>query len=462
MLYCFEMKGDYLAYDNESGALLSVDEATHAVLKAHDAFSGKKPTEECLSQIAEEHGLSSESLSEITAEIDGLIADRVLFREAEKVKLKQLYPTEPCIKSMCLHLCHDCNLRCLYCFAETGDFGTGKRSMLSLETGKKAIDFLIEASGPRKHLDIDFFGGEPLMNWPVVVALTEYCETEGPKHNKDIRLTMTTNSVLLNENKMNFLNAHMKNVVLSIDGRKEVNDYMRPRIGGQGSYDTVMSNIKKFVQLREKKEHYIRGTYTAYNLDFSKDVLHFVEEGLKHISVEPVVAPESAGYALKEEHLPVLFAEYERLAEAYLEYRKKGNPFYFFHFNLDLDGGPCLYKKMKGCGVGTEYCAVTPDGDIYPCHQLVGEENLLMGNVHNIPVLNVSDELKETFSNLILPNKEYCQTCWAKYFCSGGCAANAYHASGSLEGIYELGCHLQRKRLETALWTQAKMKEFSN
>ncbi len=462
MLYCFEVRGDYLAYDNESGALLFVDRATHAILKAYDAFTGKKPGFEKLNQIADEFHLSPELLVEISEEIDALISNKTLFKEAEPVVLKQLYPTEPRIKSMCLHLCHDCNLRCRYCFAETGDFGTGKRSMLSEEIGKKAIDFLIHASGPRKHLDIDFFGGEPLMNWPVVLALTEYCEKEGPKHNKIIRLTMTTNCVLLDDEKMNFLNEHMKNIVLSIDGRREINDFMRPRIGGQGSYDSVMKNIKEFVKLRGDKEHYIRGTITAHNLDFTNDVLHLVEEGIKQISLEPVVAPGSRDYALREEHLPQLFDEYERLAVAYLESRKSSEPFQFFHFNVDLEGGPCLYKRMKGCGVGTEYCAVTPDGDIYPCHQFVGEEAFLMGNVLNTPALNVSDELKEHFSRLILPNKDHCQSCWAKYFCSGGCAANAYHASASLEGIYELGCQLQRKRLELALWVQAKKKEFSN
>ncbi len=459
MVYTFTMKSDFLAYDNESGALMFLDAATFDILSNYEAHSGSKPADPVLHEIALKHELTKTDLDEICSEIDSLIQDGSLFRAAQTVSLKQLYPAEARIKSMCLHLCHDCNLRCRYCFAETGDFGTGKRSMLDLETGKKAVDFLIEASGPRHNLDIDFFGGEPLMNWPVVVALTEYCETEGPKHNKDIRLTMTTNCMLLDDEKMDFLNKHMKNVVLSIDGRESVNDFMRPRMGGQGSYETVMRNIKKFVLKRGQKEHYIRGTYTAHNLDFSNDVLHFVDEGLKQISVEPVVAPEDAPYAIKEEHLPEIFEEYDRLAEAYLESRKTGEPFHFFHFNLDLEGGPCIYKKMKGCGVGTEYCAVTPDGDIFPCHQFVGDEAFLMGNVHNDPALSVPEHLKNAFTEMILPNKEHCQTCWAKYFCSGGCAANAYHASGSLEGVYELGCKLQRKRLETALWVQAKLKE---
>lgn len=458
MVYTFTMKGDYLAYDNESGALMFLDAAGYDILANYETKGGHKPDAEVLAEIAQKHELSEADLNEICTEIDSLIETGSLFKPAQEVSLKQLYPTEARIKSMCLHLCHDCNLRCRYCFAETGDFGTGKRSMLDLETGKKAVDFLIEASGPRHNLDIDFFGGEPLLNWPVVLALTEYCETEGPKHKKDIRLTMTTNCMLLDEEKMDYLNRHMKNVVLSIDGRESVNDYMRPRMGGQGSYDTVMRNIKKFVEKRGKKEHYIRGTYTAHNLDFSKDVLHFVDEGLKQISVEPVVAPDEAPYALKEEQLPIIYAEYEALAEAYLESRKNGRPFHFFHFNIDLEGGPCLYKKMKGCGVGTEYCAVTPDGDIYPCHQFVGDEDFLMGNVHRIPVLNVPEQLQQSFTNMILPNKEHCQSCWAKYFCSGGCAANAYHASGSLEGVYDLGCKIQRKRLETALWVQAKLK----
>ncbi len=435
-----------------------LDSASFDILSSYHPITGEPADPATLKNIQSKHQLSDETMTEICSEIATLTETGTLFKEGTEVRLEQLYPTAPRIKSMCLHLCHDCNLRCRYCFAETGDFGTGKRSMLSLETGKKAIDFLIETSGPRHNLDIDFFGGEPLMNWDVVVALTEYCETEGPKHNKDIRLTMTTNCMLLDEEKMDYLNDHMKNVVLSIDGRPEVNDHMRPRMGGQGSYDTVMKNIKTFVKKRGNKEHYIRGTYTAHNLDFANDVLHFAEEGLKQISIEPVVTDDASPYAITEEHLPQIYSEYDHLAEAYIASRKSGKPFHFFHFNIDLEGGPCLYKKMKGCGVGTEYCAVTPEGDIYPCHQFVGEEDFLMGNVHNVPALAVPEALEEAFTGMILPNKPHCQACWAKYFCSGGCAANAYHASGDLQGVYEVGCDLQRKRLEAALWVQAKLK----
>lgn len=459
MVHTFTINGDCLAYDNESGALLFLDQSSFTVLSAYDASTGAEPEAAFWTKLLADQVVSEIELAEIRTEIATLKDEGILFRKPQEVRLEQLYPEEPRIKSMCLHLCHDCNLRCKYCFAETGDFGTGKRSFLDVETGKKAIDFLIETSGQRRNLDIDFFGGEPLMNWPVVVALTEYCETEGPKHNKDIRLTMTTNAMLLDDEKIAYLDAHMKNVVLSLDGRPEVNDKMRPKAGGQGSYEQVMTNIKKFVDQRGTKEHYIRGTYTAHNLDFSADVLHFAAEGFKHISVEPVVTDPAMDYAIREEHLDAIYAEYESLAQAYVAAKKAGEDFHFFHFNIDLENGPCLYKKMKGCGVGTEYCAVTPDGDIYPCHQFVGEEEFLLGNVHNDPPLNVPEHLKKAFTEMILPNKSDCQNCWAKYFCSGGCAANAYHANGSLDGVYDLGCRIQRKRIAAALWVQAKIKE---
>lgn len=459
MLHTFRLRGDCLAYDNESGALMFVDERAMAVLEAYGAAGGEAPSAEARRALARALDCAPAEIDEICAEIEVLKAEGSLFAPAPEIELKQLYPDAPRIKAMCLHLCHDCNLRCRYCFAETGDYGSGRRSMLSLETGKKAVDFLIEASGPRRNLDIDFFGGEPLLNWPVVVALTHYCEEVGPRRNKEIRLTLTTNATLLDEEKTDFLNAHMKNVVLSLDGREQVNDYMRPRCGGQGSYAQVLANIKRFIARRGTKEHYVRGTYTAHNLDFAQDVRHFFAEGLRRVSVEPVVAPESCDYALKEGDLARICAEYEALAALYLEARRGGEEVQFFHFNVDVEGGPCLYKRMKGCGVGTEYCAVTPEGDIYPCHQFVGEADFLLGNVHEEPPLRRTEQPEGRFAELILPNKPGCRDCWAKYFCGGGCAANNYHASGRLDGLYELGCALQKKRLEAALWVQAKLRE---
>lgn len=436
-----------------------VDDLARRVMGLYIENQGERPDGARLVELVRTHGDKLDELIELCDEIDAMKAEGLLFKPAREVTLKQLYPTAPRIKSMCLDVCHDCNLRCKYCFAGTGDFGTGQRKMMSVETGKRAVDFLIEASGPRVNLDIDFFGGEPLLNWKLVKELTKYCEEEGPKHGKKIRLTLTTNAVLLDDEKIKFINEHMKNVVLSIDGRPEVQDDMRPCASGKGSYDLVTKRIGRFVKARGDKEYYVRGTYTSANLDFSKDVQHLAELGYDQISMEPVVGDESNAYCIRDEDLPVVFEEYERLAEDYLKAREEGRPYHFFHFNVDVEGGPCLFKKMKGCGVGSEYCAVTPDGDIYPCHQFVGEEQFIMGNVFNDPPLNRPVELEEALNELILPNKQECKACWAQYFCSGGCPANAFHASGELDGLYEKGCQLQKKRLEAALWIQAKLRE---
>lgn len=460
MLHLFKVRNDKLAYDSESQALFFVDELAEAVFSAYIENSAKRPTKAKLTELSERSGFDIHEIEDCCDEVDALIEQKAIFQPPVKISVEQLYPEKPMIKSMCLHLSHDCNLRCKYCFAGQGDYGTGHRSMLALATGKRAIDFLIEASRSRHNLDIDFFGGEPLLNWPVVVELTKYAETEGPKHNKNIRLTLTTNATLLNQEKIDFLNEHMKNVVLSIDGRPETNDRMRPATGGRSSYALVMRNIKKFVAQRGKKEYYVRGTYTHFNTDFSKDVLHFADEGLEQLSMEPVVAPPEVDYSLKLSDLPQIEAEYENLAHEYLRYNEKGskNPFNFFHFNIDLEGGPCLYKRMKGCGVGSEYCAVTPEGDIYPCHQFVGNDAFIMGNVWDNPPIH-NPKLEAAFAEIMVPNKPDCVKCWARYFCSGGCVANAYHDSGSLTGLYRLGCRLQKKRLECALWVQAKKQQ---
>lgn len=451
-----------MAYDSETQALFFVDEPAFEILKLYAEKNGQRPEESKLEELQTRLQISSEDLQSCCHEIEELVAAKAIMTPPIELRTEQLYPDKPKIKSMCLHLSHDCNLRCAYCFAGQGDYGTGHREMLTLATGKRAIDFLIESSGKRRNLDIDFFGGEPLMNWNVVKELTAYAEEQGPKHGKDIRLTLTTNAILLTQDKIDFVNEHMKNVVLSIDGRPEVHDRMRPAPGGRSSYERTMRNIKNFVSQRGDKEYYVRGTYTHFNTDFSEDVLHFAREGLEQISVEPVVAPRTADYHLTEEDLPILAEEYEKLAVAYLNENGEDseNPFHFFHFNVDLDGGPCLYKRMKGCGVGSEYCAVTPNGDIYPCHQFVGDERFIMGNVWDTPSIH-NDELEAEFKELMVPNKPVCKACWARYFCSGGCVANAFHDSGSLNGLYELGCELQKKRLECALWVQAKRKEQS-
>lgn len=451
MVHLFRFGPDCLAFDSESGALHILDEAAMAVMQAYVRHEGARPDSEELAALAICHGAE---VYEIAEDIEVLSGREELFTPERLVSVEQLYPDRPRIKSMCLHLCHDCNLRCKYCFAGTGDFGTGHRSMLSEETGRQAIDYLIEASGPRRHLDIDFFGGEPLMNWPVVRVLVDYCEKRAIESGKIIRLTITTNGVLLDEEKTAYINAHFKNCVLSLDGRPAVHDNMRPDAGGHGSYERVSGHIRHFIEERGDREYYLRGTYTRYNKDFAEDVLHLAEFG-SQVSMEPVVAPPGSGYDLRIEDLPDLEAEYERLARIVNERRRQDQGFNFFHFMIDLSGGPCAFKRLKGCGVGTEYCAVTPDGDIYPCHQFVGEEKFRLGNVHDQPVV-LDHAVQKPFVNLMVPDKPECRHCWARFFCSGGCAANSYHVSGRVDGHDPVGCSLQKKRLECALWLKTQ------
>lgn len=473
MVHAFEMKGRYIAYDSESCALHELDQTAFLSLCSYIENEGKRPANAKLEEIAAECGLPNEEILSVCDDIDELIQEGELFSEGQRVNLDDLYPDDPAVKAMCLHICHDCNLRCKYCFAGTGDYHTGKRSMLDDQTGKQAIDFLIASSGERHNLDIDFFGGEPLMNWPVVMSLTEYCEKRAAETGKDIRLTITTNALLLDEEKTKFINEHMKNCVLSIDGRPEVHDYMRPAPNGSGSYRIVSDRIRTFLAARTSAdskyyEHYVRGTYTRKNLDFSQDVIHLAEElGARHISVEPVVSDEESFYRIRPEDLPEIEREYENLAEYLIRKKVDGDPVHFFHFLMDMQGGPCLYKRLKGCGVGAEYCAVTPDGDIYPCHQFTGEIEWKMGNVRDVETLLdenrnllpgkkteeiLDSRVRKIFIDRLMPDKEECRSCFARYHCGGGCPANSFHATGSLDGQYEIGCALAKKRLECSLW----------
>jgi uncharacterized protein len=477
------MNGRYIAYDSESSAIHELDQLAFDVINLFIERDGVAPDQQALQELSDEKGFSIDELRSCTEDFLALIDTGSLFAGEPEVSLSNLYPEEPMIKAMCLHICHDCNLRCQYCFAGTGDYGTGTRSMLNEKTGKLAIDFLIAASGSRRNLDIDFFGGEPLMNWPVVVALTEYSEKRSKETGKDIRLTITTNAVLLDEEKTKFINQHMRNCVLSIDGRPEVHDLMRPNAGGKPSYDVVSSRIRTFLASRNAPEaafheHYVRGTYTRHNLDFSKDVRHMAEVlGARHISIEPVVAPDSADYSIRLSDLPEIEKEYENLAEYLLNEKKSDDPVHFFHFIMDMQSGPCVYKRLKGCGVGAEYCAVTPNGDIYPCHQFAGEEKWLMGNVHDLEALIsekgtklartdvmqiLNTDKRKTFIDRLMPNKPECKTCFARYHCGGGCPANSYHATGSLDGQYEIGCRLAKKRLECSLWLTVSQQDPSD
>ena len=358
---------------------------------------------------------------------------------------------ETVVKALCLHIAHDCNLACQYCFAEEGEYH-GRRSLMSFEVGKKALDFLVANSGNRVNLEVDFFGGEPLMNWQVVKDLVAYGRSLEAPNNKKFRFTLTTNGVLLNDDILEFANKEMANIVLSIDGRKYVHDKMRPFRGGQGSYDLIVPKFQKVAESRNQMDYYVRGTFTHHNLDFSQDVLHLADLGFKQISVEPVVAPPEEAYAIREEDIPFLKEEYDRLAQEMIERRKKGQKFNFFHFMIDLQGGPCVAKRLSGCGSGTEYLAVTPWGDFYPCHQFVGQEKFLMGNV-DTGITNT--DIRDEFKCCNVYAKDACKKCFAKFYCSGGCAANAFNFTGSINGTYDIGCELQRKRVECAIMLKA-------
>ncbi|MEG0693034.1 MAG: thioether cross-link-forming SCIFF peptide maturase, partial [Oscillospiraceae bacterium] len=353
------------------------------------------------------------------------------------------------IKAMCLHVAHDCNLRCKYCFASTGDFGVG-RKLLDEATGKKAIDFLLEHSNGRRNIELDFFGGEPLMNMPVVKAVVKYARSKEKEYNKNFRFTITTNGVLLDDENIDFINKEMSNVVLSIDGRKEVNDNMRPAINGKGSYDIIMPKFKDLVEKRGKDQYYVRGTFTKHNLD----VINLNQEGFDQISVEPVVADKNAAYAITETDLPRVFEEYENLAKHIIETKQNGTGFNFFHFMLDLDQGPCAIKRLRGCGCGNEYVAVTPDGDIYPCHQFVGMNDWKMGSVYD-GSLNL--DMKNDFAKANVYSKEECSKCWAKFYCSGGCNANNLQYAGGILNPHKLSCDLEKKRLECAIMIKAAL-----
>ena len=355
------------------------------------------------------------------------------------------------VKALCLHIAHDCNLACQYCFAEEGEYH-GRRALMSFEVGKKALDFLVANSGSRVNLEVDFFGGEPLMNWQVVKDLVAYGRSLEEPYNKKFRFTLTTNGVLLNDEVLEFANKEMANIVLSIDGRKEVHDKMRPFRGGQGSYDMIVPKFQKVAESREQTDYYLRGTFTHHNLDFSQDVLHLADLGFKQVSVEPVVAPPEEDYAITKEDIPFLLEEYDRLAKEMIERRKNGQRFNFFHFMIDLQGGPCVAKRLSGCGSGTEYLAVTPWGDFYPCHQFVGQDKFLMGNVDD-GIVNT--DIRDEFKCCNVYAKEECKKCFAKFYCSGGCAVNAYNFTGSINGTYDIGCELQRKRVECAIMLKA-------
>ena len=444
MFHKFQFHDINLVLDVNSGTVHALDQVAWDIVDYYnEGFDSIKKNLE--------KSYSEEVLQEAYQELKEL-ADAELFESSDSYKEKVVNKEKSGeLKAMCFNIAHDCNIRCGYCFASTGDYHGG-RKLMSLETAKAGLDFLLEKSGKRKRLEVDFFGGEPLLNFEVIKETVKYGREKEKSLGKRIGFTMTTNGVLLNDEVIDFLNENMDNVVISLDGRPEVNDKMRKFVGGKGTTEDLLPLIKKFVEKRGEKSYYIRGTYTAYNLDFSKDVLFMADQGYKEISVEPVVSEPEKPYAITEKHLPQIYAEYDKLTEDYLQYKKDGKPFRFYHFMMDMDGGPCVYKRVSSCGAGVEYFALTPDGELYPCHQFVGREEFLVGNIKD-GILRT--DLVEKFSENTVYHKEKCKDCWAKFHCSGGCQANAVAFSGKLSEPYEMECNLQKKRIECALSIQA-------
>lgn len=395
-----------------------------------------------------------EELGEALEDIEELIdAGQLLTEDIYHDFVVDFKKRRTVVKALCLHIAHDCNLACRYCFAEEGEYH-GRRALMSYEVGKKALDFLIANSGNREHLEVDFFGGEPLMNWDVVKRLVEYGRSREAEHHKKFRFTITTNGVLLNDEIMDFCNREMSNVVMSLDGRRDVNDRMRPFRGGSGSYDLTVPKFQRFAKSRGHKNYYVRGTFTRHNLDFAADVIHYADLGFEQMSMEPVVSDPAEEYSIREEDIPVILEEYDKLALEYIKRKKEGRGFNFFHFMLDLKAGPCVAKRMAGCGSGTEYLAVTPWGDLYPCHQFVGNETFLLGNV-DTGIVNT--DLRDEFKSCNVYAKQDCKDCFARFYCSGGCSANAYNFSGSINGSYKIGCEMQKKRIECAIMIKAAL-----
>lgn len=458
MIHQYKMGGYNIVLDPNSGSVHSVDEVAYDIIGMYENHTPEEITKEIVERYGEKEGVTPEDVAEVLEDIETLKKEGKLFSEDTYKNLAIDFKNRPTvIKAMCLHIAHDCNLACKYCFAGEGEY-CGDRSLMSFEVGKQAFDFLIANSGTRKNLEVDFFGGEPLMNFEVVKQLVAYAREQEKIHNKNFRFTLTTNGVLLDEEVMDFANKEMYNVVLSLDGRKETNDRMRVSRNGKGSYDLILPKFKEMVKRRGDKEYYIRGTYTHYNTDFTKDILHMADLGFTKLAMEPVVASPDAPYALKEEDLPTLFDQYEKLAAEMVRREKNGKGFTFFHYMIDLEGGPCIAKRIAGCGVGTEYVAVTPWGDLYPCHQFVGDENYLLGNVFD-GITN--EEVRSRFKMCNIYTRPQCNDCFARLYCSGGCSANSYHATGSIEGIYELGCKLHRKRVECAIMMKVALAEES-
>lgn len=445
MIHKYFLNDNYFILDVESGSVHIVDQLTYGLLDDYEELTNKGLIEKYSKQY------KVKDIEKALEEINSLVSEGLLFSEKENYE-KITYNPDNIIKAMCLHVAHDCNLKCKYCFAAQGNF-KGERNLMSLETGKKALLFLVQNSGNRKNLEVDFFGGEPLMNFEVVKELVFYGRRIEKEYNKNFRFTITTNGVLLTDDKIDFINKHMDNVVMSLDGRREINDFFRPTLNDKGSFDIIVPKFNKLIESRGDKDYYIRGTFTKFNKDFREDLKEFYRLGFKNVSIEPVVTNPNEPYAINEEDLEDILKEYEDFSKDYIDIRKQDEDFLFFHYMIDLNQGPCVVKRLIGCGAGSEYVAVTPEGDIYPCHQFVGEKDFILGNLDE-GIINTT--LRENFKSANLLNKVECDTCFAKYYCSGGCHANAYFNNGNFMQPYEIGCAMERKRVECAISILAK------
>lgn len=455
-IHRFIQDGEYFILDVNSGGVHIVDKMVYDLTGLLEPPLAEEMPADITGKLPE---YPEDELKECYAELYSLYKDNILFSKDEYRKFADIAVKAP-IKALCLHVSHDCNLRCSYCFASTGDFGTG-RKIMTPETGRKAIDFLIEKSMGRQNLELDFFGGEPLMAWETIKATVDYARSIEKQHGKNFRFTVTTNGMLLDDEKIDYINREMSNCVLSLDGRKEVNDRTRPTPNGKGCYDIIVPRYKKLVEGRVNEgrtDYYVRGTFTKYNLDFAEDVLHIASLGFDQLSVEPVTAPSDKDYALTEADVPAICDEYDRLYRIMREHVDKTGkkPFNFFHFMIDLNQGPCAVKRLRGCGCGNEYVAVTPDGDIFPCHQFVGIDKWKMGNIYTG---DVDPEIADYFAKTHIYSKKGCADCWARFYCSGGCNANGYTYEGDVRTPHKLQCSLMRKRLECGIALAAKMLE---
>lgn len=456
MIHRYQKKGLNFVLDVNSGAVHLLDDISYAVSGLLDENMGDTCPQSIIDALPD---YTADEIREAYDELYELKKAGQLFAQDDYIDVSRYIPVNAPVKALCLHVAHDCNLRCKYCFASTGDFGQG-RKIMPPEIAKKAIDFVIARSGVRHNIEVDFFGGEPLMAWDTVTQTVDYARSLEEKYNKKFRFTITTNGLLLDEDKRKYINENMDNCVLSLDGRREVNDEFRKTVAGTGSYDTIVPKFKALVDERDPNlDYYARGTFTSHNLDFAEDVLSIADAGFDRLSVEPVTADPGCGYDLTEDDLPKIEAEYDRLTDIMLERKKEGKPFTFFHFMVDLDQGPCVVKRLRGCGAGYEYVAVTPDGDIYPCHQFVGKDEFKQGSVLD---QSFNMDIAQKFAGMNIYSRPKCQKCWAKFYCSGGCSAANYNMNHDMNDSYDLGCEMERKRLECAICLKAMDKICAN